>query len=412
MANTSPDDVAELKQELAQFLLTEITSAQGQQTFRKEVSAEVAAVIDQVLSERLAPALQNIERQAAEQMSQLTARVDAALRRFEQAAPVSGPSPETDQKISDLAARLDEMRARLVRMEEQGRRAVAQPIAAPKLADERIAVTPKHTSLVPRWALWIIIVLLALTALGLGNIYYERMMAPAPASASAPVFVTPPSAAPPQTGALTGPISTTPAPAAAPTQTTAPAPVSVPAQNLPSNHAMTPINNAPAPPTITAPASLPPQEHPAHAIPADFAIERGWLAAQPFAVERSVARHAGSNERIATLKSLVCGRSASCTADSLLDGPDVKRLIALQMLMSQIGDRFCSPRRAVRVTGEVSADTLQELVGVARCAGAHAYPCKEGENRVCPPDPDAIQGGDESARAQLLRWALWKTGST
>src|SRR5690348_10284866 len=104
VANTSPDDVEELKQELAQFLLTEITSTQGQQTFRKEVSAEVAAVIDRVLNERLAPALQNIERQADEQMNQLTARVDAALRRFEQTGSVPGASPETDQKITDLTA--------------------------------------------------------------------------------------------------------------------------------------------------------------------------------------------------------------------------------------------------------------------------------------------------------------------
>ena len=182
MANTSADEVAELKQELAQFLLTEITSAQGAQTFRKEVGAEVAAVIDQLLNERLTPAIQRIESQAAEQANALTARVDAALRRFEQGAPVAaGPSPETDQKIAELTARLDEMRARLLRTEEQGRRAVAQPIAAPKLADERIAVTPKNTSLVPRWALWVIILLLTLTALAIGNIYIERMTAAEPA---------------------------------------------------------------------------------------------------------------------------------------------------------------------------------------------------------------------------------------
>jgi hypothetical protein len=411
VANTSPDDVEELKQELAQFLLTEITSTQGQQTFRKEVSAEVAAVIDRVLTERLTPALQNIERQAAEQMNQLSARVDAALRRFEQAGPVPGASPETDQKVSDLTARLDEVRARLLRMEEQGRRAVAQPIAKPKLADERIAVTPKNSSLIPRWALWIIIALLALTALGLGNIYYERMMTPAAAGTNAPVFVTPPSASPPQTGTLTAPASTTPAPAIAPAQTAPPAPVSVPPQNARSNHTMTPTPISTAPPTVTAPASLPPQ--PAHSIPADFAIERGWLAAQPFAVEGTVARRAGTGGHITTLKSLACGRSASCTADSLLNGSQATQFIALQMMMSQIGDRFCYPRRGVHVTGEVDDGSLSEVAAVTRCAGLRpAAPCKEGENRVCPPDANAIEAGDVNALSQLLRWALWKTGST
>ena len=207
MANTSADEVAELKQELAQFLLTEITSVQGAQTFRKEVGVEVAAVIDQVLNERLTPALQRIESQATEQANALTARVDAALRRFEQAAPVAGPSPEIEQKIAELTARLDEMRARLLRTEEQGRRAVAQPIAAPKLADERIAVTPKNTSLVPRWALWVIILLLAPTALAIGNIYVERMTATEPLTAigTSPAFV------PPAAGVSSS--STAPAPA-------------------------------------------------------------------------------------------------------------------------------------------------------------------------------------------------------
>jgi hypothetical protein len=395
VANTSPDDVAELKQELAQFLLTEITSAQGAQTFRKEVSAQVAAVIDQVLNERLTPALQRIESQAAEQANALTARVDAALRRVEQQVP-GATSPETDQLVAELTARLDETRIRLARLEEQGRRAVAQPIAqpiaTPKLADERIAVAPRATSAIPRWALWIIIALLALTALGLGNIYYERLMAPPPADATPPVFVPPPS---------------TPAP-----------PVSVPPQNPTPNPGVTPAAPTPAPSPATAPppaatptpATVPPQH--AHNIPADFAIERGWLAAQPFMVERAVARHAGATESITTLKRLVCGHGASCASDVLLSGSDTKQLIALQMLMSQIGDRFCSPRRAVRVTGEVSAGGLTELTGVARCAGAHAYPCKETDSTVCPPDPDAIQAGDSSARAQLLRWALWKTGAT
>lgn len=395
MANTPPDDVAELKQELAQFLLTEITSVQGASTFRKEVSDQVAAVIDQVLTARLTPALQNMERQAAEQANQLTARVDAALRRVEQQVP-GATSPETDKLVADLTARLDETRTRLARLEEQGRRAVAQPIAqpivTPKLADERIAAAPKSASAVPRWALWIVIALLALTALGLGNIYYERLMAPQPADAMPPVFVPPPS---------------TPAPLTAP--------VSVPPQNPPQNSAVTPAAPTPAPatapPPATTPATAPPATH-ARNVPADFAIERGWLAAQPFMVERSVARHAGATQAITTLKRLVCGQSASCTSDALLSGSDAKQLIALQMLMSQIGDRFCSPRRAVRVTGEVSADGLTELTGVARCAGAHAYPCKETDSTVCPPDPDAIQAGDASARAQLLRWALWKTGAT
>jgi hypothetical protein len=397
VANTSPDDVAELKQELAQFLLTEITSVQGASTFRKEVSDQVGAVIDQVLTARLVPALQNMERQAAEQANQLTARVDAALRRVEHQVP-GATSPETDKLVADLTARLDETRTRLARLEEQGRRAVAQPIAqsiaTPKLADERIAVAPKSASAVPRWALWIVIALLALTALGLGNIYYERLMAPQPAAATPPVFVPPPA---------------TPAPLTAP--------VSVPPQNPPQNSGVTPATPAPAPamappPAATpAPATAPPATH-ARNIPADIAIERGWLAAQPFMVERAVARHAGATESITTLKRLVCGHGASCTSDALLSGPDAKQLIALQMLMSQIGDRFCSPRRAVRVTGEVSAGGLTELTGVARCAGAHAYPCKETDSTVCPPDPDAIQAGDASARAQLLRWALWKTGAT
>ena len=400
MANTSADEVAELKQELDQFLLPEITSAQGAHTFRKEVSAEVAAVIDQVLNERLTPALQRIEAQAAEQANALTARVDAALRRFEQGAPVAAASAETDQKVAELTARLDEMRSRMVRMEEQGRRAVAQPIAAPKLADERIAVTPKNASLVPRWALWVIILLLLLTALGLGNIYLERMTAPEPIM-PAPVFV-PPANTTPSTPVPT-PASSAPAPASS-----APAnPVSVPPQNPPSNPAVTPT------PINTTPPSTPasPPAH-AHAIPADFAIERGWLAAQPFAVEGSVARHASTSSHITTLKALACGRSASCTADSLFGASEATQFIALQMVMSQIGDRFCTPRRGVHVTGVVDDGSLGELASVTQCAGLHpTAPCKNGDNKLCAPDAATIEAGDVNALSQLLRWGLWKIGS-
>jgi hypothetical protein len=96
----------------------------------------------------------------------------------------------------------------------------------------------------------------------------------------------------------------------------------------------------------------------------------------------------------------------------LLNGSAAKQLIALQMLLSQIGDRFCYPRRAVRVTGEVDTGTLDQFAGVVKCAGAQPYPCRETDKQVCPPRTDAIQGGDVAALAQLLRWALWKTGST
>src|SRR5437868_15240315 len=102
VANTSADDVTELKQELAQFLLTEITSVQGAQTFRKEVSAEVTAVIDQVLNERL----QRIEQQAAEQANALTARVEAALRKFEQSGPAAAGSLDAEKQIAEPTARL------------------------------------------------------------------------------------------------------------------------------------------------------------------------------------------------------------------------------------------------------------------------------------------------------------------
>lgn len=409
MANRTADDVAELKQELAQFLLTEITSAQGAQMFRQEVSAQVASVIDKVLDERLAPALQRFEQQAAEQANALTARVDAALRRFEQDGPAGGASPEADQKIAELTARFDEMRARLSRAEEQGRRAVAQPLATPKLADERVAVAPKNTSLVPRWALWIIIILLALTALAIGNIYLERMTAPEPAQfgSTPPVLTTPPAA----------PASASPAPVAPPPVRTPPAvvtPAPVPPQNSASNPAVTPtpMSNRPAPPAVAAPSAPVPPPHPAHAIPADFAIERAWLAAQPFAVDGSVARHAGAGGHITTLKSLACGHSVTCTADSLLSGSDATKFIALQMLMSQINDRFCTPRRVVRVTGVAEDTSLRELAEVTRCAGLRTSgTCHDSDSKICLPDSTMVEAGDVNALMQLLRWALWKIGT-
>jgi hypothetical protein len=164
-------------------------------------------------------------------------------------------------------------------------------------------------------------------------------------------------------------------------------------------------------PTTTPPAAPPPAH--AHAIPADFAIERGWLAAQPFAVEGNAARSAGANGHIATLKTLVCGHAVTCTADALLSGPQATQFVALQMMMSQIGDRFCAPRRPVHVSGAVSDRALLELANVSRCPGLGAGgPCKEGENKVCAPDGDMIEAGDANALSQLLRWALWKTGST
>ena len=83
------------------------------------------------------------------------------------------------------------------------------------------------------------------------------------------------------------------------------------------------------------------------------------------------------------------------------------------MLMSQIGDRFCYPRRAVHVSGEVSDSSLRELAEVTRCAGVRAGgACRDGDNKVCLSDGDMIEAGDVNALTQLLRWALWKTGST
>ncbi len=93
-------------------------------------------------------------------------------------------------------------------------------------------------------------------------------------------------------------------------------------------------------------------------------------------------------------------------------GSEAKQVIALQMLMSQIGDQFCIPRRTVAVTGQVSASGLADLAAIAKCAGGTAHPCVEAQDKVCPPDADALQAGMPSARAALLRWALWKTGST
>ncbi|MEJ1967470.1 MAG: hypothetical protein WDN03_02350 [Rhizomicrobium sp.] len=403
MANTSPDDVALLKQELAQFLLAEITSAGGAQAFRKEVGDQVGAVIDRILNERLDPALAAMQRQAAEQMRVLTERVERALRRVEDQAP-AGPSPETDRQLADLTARLDDMRQRLAKVEEAKPRATAQPLRPPetkqsetRLADERLAVAPASTSSLPRWALWLLLLLLALSVLGLGNLYYERLMAPDAVASPPPVFVAPaPSAQPPATHVSVPPQT----PATMPTMTPTPAPA-------PQT----------APPVITPPPAVlpkptPPQQH-ARAIPADFAIERGWLAAQPYAVEPRLARRVGTAGSLPTLKSVVCGRAGNCTSDALMSpGSEAKQLIALQMLMSQIGDRFCAPRRSVDVTGQVSAEGLADLAAIAKCAGGAAYPCRETDNRVCPPDSDSLQAGLPAARAALLRWALWKTGST
>jgi hypothetical protein len=173
------------------------------------------------------------------------------------------------------------------------------------------------------------------------------------------------------------------------------------------------VTPTPAPTAFATPAVPPPAHQPAPRIPADFAIERGWLAAQPFAVDPRLARRVGSNEAIPTLKSMVCGRSPNCASDTLMtEGMAGKQLIALQMLMSQIGDRFCTPRRSVAVTGLVSAAGLADLAAIAKCAGGAPATCSETQNRVCPPDSDALQSGSQAARAVLLRWALWKTGST
>ncbi|HEY0301827.1 MAG TPA: hypothetical protein VGC36_10860 [Rhizomicrobium sp.] len=394
MANNAGDDVALLKEELAQFLLGEIASAQGGQAFRREVSEQVGAVIDAALTERLRPTIDRLERQAAEQARQATALVDDALAKLKAAAPATD-SAALERRLSDVVAGLEQLRQRIGRVEDQGKPrpggATAQPIAPrsePSLADERLAAPRPMGSLVPRWLLWLLLLLLALAVLGIGNLYYERLFepaAPSPLAASEPTPVAPaPSTVPPSAEA--------PSPGA----------VSVPPQNA-----------AAIPPVTPTPAPAMPPPQPAPHVPADFAIERGWLAAQPFAVDPRLARRAGSNEARPTLKSLVCGRSPNCASDALTaEGTDGKQLIALQMLMSQIGDRFCTPRRAVAVTGLVSATGLADLAAVAGCAGGTPATCRETQTKVCPPDPDALQSGSRAARSALLRWALWKTGST
>lgn len=389
MANTTGDDVALLKDELAQFLLGEIASTQGGEAFRREVGDQVAAVIDHILAERLKPALDKLERRSTEQAAETTARVDDALRRLRASAP---GEDAVERRLAEIAASLDQLRQRLARLEEQGGRprtaAMAQPIAAPppRLADERIAAPRPTGSALPRWMLWLLLALLVLSVLGLGNLYYERLFAP-------DVVTPPPAAAAPQTS-VPAMASTTPPPAA----------VSVPPQNT-----ATVAPPSPAPPLATAPAP----SQPAARIPADFAIERGWLAAQPYAVDPRLARRVGANTQRPTLKSIVCDASPTCTSDTLMaEGTEAKQLIALQMLMSQIGDRFCTPRRSVAVNGLVSAEGLADFAGIANCAGGAPANCRETQNKVCAPDADALQSGSQAARAALLRWALWKTGST
>lgn len=394
MANTTGDDVALLKEELAQFLLGEITSAQGGEAFRREVGQQVAAAIDQILTERLRPTLDRLERQAADQARQTTTLVDDALARLKAAAPPGDPAG-AEQRLAEIAASLEQLRQRVGRVEDRPRAgaATAQPIARPaepKLADERIAAPRPSGAPLPRWLLWLLLLLLALSVLGLCNLYYERLFKPE--------IVTPPPIA------VTQPLPAAPAPVAA-TSTPPPAPVSVPPQN---SAAIPPVTPTPAPTPPPAAVTQPPSR-----IPADFAIERGWLAAQPFAVDPRLARRAGSDAARPTLKTLVCGRSPNCASDSLMvAGMEAEQLIALQMLMSQIGDRFCAPRRSVAVTGLVSAAGLADLAAIAACAGGAPATCRETQNRVCPPDPDALQSGSQAARASLLRWALWKMGST
>lgn len=406
MANT--DDVALLKEELAQFLLTEISSAQGGTAFRREVGDQVGAVIDQLLAERLTPALNNLERQAAEQSRATTAALDDALARVKSALP-NNPSLATDQKLTEITAALDALRQRLARLEETARRgAVAQPMqprTETKLADERIAAPNPTGSSLPRWLLWLLLLLLALSVLGLGNLYYEKLTRPDVAAPSPVTAVPPPAASTPAPAAVTTPA---PAPAPPPQQQA----VSVPPQTPDAIPAVTP-RPAPAQPAATPTPAPQPAPQPPPRFPADFAIERGWLAAQPFAVDPRLARRVGSSEPLPTLKSIVCGRTPNCTSDALLAaGMESEQLIALQMLMSQIGDRFCTPRRALAVTGLVTAAGLADLGAIAKCAGGAPASCSETQNRVCAPDANALQSGSQAARSALLRWALWKTGST
>lgn len=405
MADT--DDVARLKEELSQFLLSEIATAEGGQAFRREVEGQVGAVVDRMLAERLKPALDNLERQAAEQAQRSNATLDEALARLK--AGTGTDTAATDQKLSEIAASLEQLRQRVGKVEENAKpqrvaAATAQPLPArteAKLADERIAEPAASASSLPRWMVWLLLGLLALALLGLGNLYYEKLSKP-DAVTPAPVAF-----APAPTPAST-PMTSTPS-TAVPSPPPRQAAVSVPPQ---TPAAIAPVTPKPAPTQPTAtPVTPPPQ--PATHIPADFAIERGWMAAQPYAVEPRLARHAGIYETSPTLKSLVCGRSPNCTSDALMtDGSEATQVIALQMLMSQIGDRFCVPRQTVAVTGKVSPAGLVDLAGIARCAGGAPAACHETQTRVCPPDSDALLSGSDAARATLLRWALWKTGST
>ena len=401
MANNAGDDLALLKEELAQFLLGEIASAQGGQAFRREVSEQVGAVVDQILAERLKPTLDRLERQAAEQAQRIDAALNDALAKLKLAAPADDG---LERRLSEVSSSLEQLRQRLGRVEDSAKprsAATAQPIAMPpRLADERIAAPRASGPSLPRWLLWLVLLLLALTALGLGNLYYERLFKPDAVSPAPQV-----SAAPLPSESLPAVTNTAPPPAHQQ------AAVSVPPQNPPAIAAVTPTPASTPPPAAATPAAPAPQPPPR--FPADFAIERGWLAAQPFAVDPLLAHRVGSAEIRPTLKSLVCGHSPNCASDTLMtEGMAGKQLIALQMLMSQIGDRFCTPRRSVAVTGLVSAGGLADLAAIASCAGGTPANCHETQNRVCAPDSDSLQSGSQAARAALLRWALWKTGST
>ncbi|MBV9044453.1 MAG: hypothetical protein JO294_04975, partial [Alphaproteobacteria bacterium] len=207
MATTSPDDIALLKQELAQFLLAEITTADGAQTFRGEVSSEVGQVIDKILNERLAPALDNLKKETAEHARATNATLDEALAKLKAATPAE--SPEVDRKLADIAATLDELRARVGRFEDSvkalksGPTATVQPIKTP-------VPTATAQPPFPSWALWTLLALSVVSVLGLANIYYERMMLPrAPASDTVAVFTPPkPRPVPPATTTTAPPAST------------------------------------------------------------------------------------------------------------------------------------------------------------------------------------------------------------
>lgn len=397
MATTSPDDVALLKQELAQFLLAEITSTEGAATFRQEVSSEVGAVIDKILNERLTPALTKLQNASDEHARSTTATLEAALARLEDEVPGVTVSPDLEKKLGEIATRVDELRARVVRVEEKSR-ATAQPLAVPpreaKPANDDAAVR----NAAPPWVTWVLLALSIIAVFGVANLYLERLMAPTPSTATTTPVFTPPAANTTSPAAIT-PNTTTPH-VSVPPQTT---PAIPPATTTPS-----PTTTVPTPTTTTPPAPTP------HAsIPADFAIERGWIAAQPFAVDARLARKAGAGDSITTLKSLVCGRGQSCASDTLVnEASGIKQVIALQMVMSQIGDRFCTPRRSVSVNGSVTAAGLADLAAITRCAERGPKLCVETNNRVCPPDANAITIDPESSRGALLRWALWKIGST